>query len=124
MTNDEIRITPAIPKSQENLPFTFGSRSLRLVRISSSIIRISGLLVAMFGTISSARAQLETLDSREYHLGIAGKAEWEWFEGQAPFSNRLDIHFTSEANEREATLFIRQTDVKLEWAVRLNDHKL
>src|SRR5215470_14795817 len=71
-----------------------------------------------------ASGQPRVLDSNRYHLGVAGKPEWLWFEGQTPFSNRLDIHFPAQTNDQEATLFIRQDDVKLDWIVQLNGRKL
>src|SRR5262245_29296526 len=71
-----------------------------------------------------ASGQLRVLDSNRYHLGVAGKPEWQWFEGQTPLSNRLDIHFAAQSNSHEATLFIRQEDVKLDWPVQLNGRKL
>ena len=89
-------------------------------RFCRSVLFLAGI----FAVVGGASAQPKLLDSREYHLGATGKPEWQWFEGQTPFSNRLDIHFTSEANEREATLFLRQTDVKLDWPVHLNGRKL
>src|SRR5689334_6258667 len=82
------------------------------------------LALATLATIPSIAAQPQIIDAREYHLGVAGKPEWQWFDGQTPFSNRLDLHFRSEANQHEGTLFLRQTDVKLDWAVQLNGRKL
>jgi hypothetical protein len=81
----------------------------------------SALLLA---AAACASGQTRILDANCYHLGVAGKPEWLSFEGQTPFSNRLDIHFAAQTNTDEATLFIRQEDVKLEWSVQLNGRKL
>jgi hypothetical protein len=94
-------------------------------RISAFVSRVSVMFLAASYALRAGGSQgPEMLEAREYHLGVAGKPEWQWFEGQTPFSNRLDVHFVSEPNEHEATLLLRQTDVKLEWPVRLNGHKL
>jgi hypothetical protein len=81
----------------------------------------SALLLA---AAACASGQTRILDTNRYHLGVAGKPEWLSFEGQTPFSNRLDIHFAAQTNADEATLFIRQDDVKLDWTVQLNGRKL
>jgi hypothetical protein len=81
----------------------------------------SALLLAAAACVSG---QTLILNTNRYHLGVAGKPEWLSFEGQTPFSNRLDIHFAAQTNADEATLFIRQDDVKLDWTVQLNGRKL
>jgi hypothetical protein len=81
----------------------------------------SALLLA---AAACASEQTRILDPSRYHLGVAGKPEWLSFEGQTPFSNRLDIHFVAQSNGDEAALFIRQEDVKLDWTVQLNGRKL
>src|SRR5437870_7322013 len=83
-----------------------------------------GLTVILLACGARATAQPRVLDATHYHLGLVGKPEWEWFEGKTPSSNRLDLHFTGTENETEATLFIRQEDVKFEWVVQLNGRKL
>src|SRR5437899_5232374 len=82
---------------------------------------VAGVIIFVAGTISPG-AQI--LNHTQYHLGVASQPEWKWFEGRTPFSNRLDIHFQSEPNTAEGTLFITQDDVKLEWPVQLNGRKL
>jgi hypothetical protein len=82
------------------------------------------LLVVFFCGIQSGFAQARVLDAGRHHLGVVGRPEWRWFEGATPASNRLDIRFSAKANDREATLFIRQRDVKLDWVVELNGRKL
>jgi hypothetical protein len=64
------------------------------------------------------------LDARRYHLGTPGEPEWQEFAADKPYGRRLDIRFSAESNAREATLFIRQDDVKLEWGVELNGRKI
>src|SRR5262245_26767245 len=60
------------------------------------------------------------LDEKRHHLGIAGRPEWDEFAGQVPEGRELRVSFEGHANSREATLFVRQTNVKLDWPVRLN----
>jgi hypothetical protein len=76
--------------------------------------------IAVVGAADSARI----LDARRYHLGTPGEPEWQEFAGDEPYDRRLEIHFSAESNAREATLFIRQDDVKLEWGVELNGRKI
>jgi len=76
--------------------------------------------IAVAGAADSSRI----LDARRYHLGTPGEPEWQEFAGDKPYGRRLDIRFSAESNAREATLFIRQDDVKLEWGVELNGRKI
>jgi hypothetical protein len=64
------------------------------------------------------------LSSERIHLGEPGSPEWEWFENDPPRSGPLELRFQAHANPQEATLFIRQSDVKLEWRVHLNGKNL
>src|ERR1043165_1819642 len=64
------------------------------------------------------------LNARRMHLGIANSPEWESFRGHAPDARRLDLRFRAEANLHEATLFIRQDDVRQDWFVELNGSRL
>ena len=78
------------------------------------------LLAASVGTFAAPR----TLLTKPLHLGVAGAPEWEEF---APDKNplpRMDLTFDAEPNASEATLFIRQRDVKQEWIVELNNRRL
>src|SRR5215471_1392094 len=95
-------------------------RLVRGFQCSCRFMLSAALLVAA----ACASGQPRVVDPNRYHLGVTGKPEWQWFEGRTPFSNRLDIHFAAQANSHEATLFIRQEDVKLERTVQLNGRKL
>src|SRR4030095_6320425 len=46
------------------------------------------------------------------------------FEKDPPRTGPLELRFLARANEKEATLFIRQSDVKLEWGVHLNGKRI
>ncbi|HEY2952743.1 MAG TPA: hypothetical protein VGK40_09180, partial [Verrucomicrobiae bacterium] len=70
----------------------------------------------------SVRALL--LNTRRLHLGTAGSPEWEEFAGHTPDARRLNLRFQAGANPDEATLFIRQDDVKQDWTVELNGRRL
>jgi hypothetical protein len=76
------------------------------------------ILVLVAGT-SRATAQT-TLDAGRHHLGVAGAPEWQEFADEAPEGPSLTVAFPAVANAGEATLLIRQRDVKLDWPVRLN----
>jgi len=60
------------------------------------------------------------LDAKRHHLGIAGRSEWDEFAGDEPEGPALKLSFEGRSNPREATLLIRQHNVKLDWPVRLN----
>src|SRR5207249_5360535 len=64
------------------------------------------------------------IDDQLYYLGTPGDPEWQEVAGRTPDGRRLDLKFTARANTNENTLFLRQRDVKLDWAVELNGRKL
>ncbi len=69
-------------------------------------------------------AETRTLISESIYLGASGGAEWSHFAGKEPHGQRLDLPFQSDSNDREATLFIHQEDVKYPWKVILNGKTL
>ncbi|MBX6316620.1 MAG: hypothetical protein IRY99_27455, partial [Isosphaeraceae bacterium] len=71
----------------------------------------------MIGVPASAQV---VLDARRHHLGIAGQPEWDEFAADEPEGRALELRFDGRSNDREATLLVRQRDVKLDWPVRLN----
>src|SRR5437773_4107399 len=87
-------------------------------------LTLAWLGAALVAGIVEAADSSRVLDSRRYHLGTSGAPEWQEFAGQTPYARRLDLNFSAPANPGEATLFIRQDDVKLEWGVELNHRKL
>lgn len=64
------------------------------------------------------------LTTNSFHLGVAGRPEWDEFAGKTPHGPRLDVKFEANENHDEQTLFIRQQDVKHEWSVYINNRKL
>jgi hypothetical protein len=64
------------------------------------------------------------LSARRLHLGTAGSPEWEEFARDPPLARQLNLRFRAPANSREATLFIRQDDVRQDWIVELNGRRL
>lgn len=64
------------------------------------------------------------IDGRRHHLGTADRPEWREFVGSTPEGRALALSFEGKANQAEATLLIRQRDVKLEWDVVLNDRRI
>jgi hypothetical protein len=89
------------------------------------MIRVAVLLMMSVAAVQAAAADSRrVLDPKSYHLGVAGMAEWQEFEGSTPHGPQLDLTFNAEANAREATLFIRQRNVKTTWNVMLNGRKL
>lgn len=78
-----------------------------------------------FGTSSILAAESSlTLVTQTLHLGTAGKHEWVEFAGRQPDGLRLDLQFEARTNQTEATLLIRQDDVRQDWPVELNGKRL
>jgi hypothetical protein len=61
---------------------------------------------------------------KSYHLRSGTVAEWEEFEGKTPHGSRLDVKFQAKQNKSDATLLIRQYNVKQEWPLLINDQKI
>src|SRR3954468_18626555 len=81
------------------------------------------LLFLLVAGLGDGRAQVE-IDAQRHHLGTAGQPEWNEFEGSGPEGRSLEVRFEGRANPAEATLLIRQRDVKLGWDVRLNGRRI
>jgi hypothetical protein len=100
-------------KSGDPLPGVKGARVL------IKAIWLSPLLVI----VGSAPAQV-VLDKERHHLGIAGQPEWDEFAADTPEGRMLKLSFEGRSNPREATLFIRQENVKLDWRVQINNRPI
>ncbi len=77
--------------------------------------------VAMLGAQEDPR---RVLDAQRYLLGVAGLPEWDEFAASTPRGPQLELTFSASVNATEATLFIRQRNVKTTWNVLLNGRKL
>jgi hypothetical protein len=86
----------------------------------STLIRMLTRVV-LASLVCEARADDVVLDAKSHHLGVKGRPEWREFVGKSPEGDSLEIRFDGRANTGEATLLIRQRDVKLDWPVRIND---
>lgn len=69
-------------------------------------------------------AGLRVIDDKRYHLGTPGLPEWEEFASSTPHGNKLEITFAAPEITGEATLLIRQRNVKTTWNVTLNGQKI
>ena len=84
-------------------------------------------IVCLFGWLVAACAEAAEpviIDSARYHLRSGSVAEWQEFEGKKPHGTNLTSRFQARRNSQEATLLIRQYNVKLEWPVQINGQKL
>lgn len=72
----------------------------------------------------AAGEALVPLSTKTLHLGTPGKPEWERFSRDTALGQSLELAFPSVANTHEATLLIRQDDVKADWAVEINGRKV
>src|SRR4051812_42609080 len=84
------------------------------------------LLAAWLGlTVAPAEeARRRMLETQHFHLGVAGMPEWQEFERTTPHGTQLNLTFSGQVNATDATLFIRQRNVKATWNVMLNGRKL
>jgi len=82
------------------------------------------LALVVAALVGCGQGTANILDGKSYHLRSGEVAEWEEFENKTPSSNRLDIKFQAKRNSSEATLLIRQYNVKQEWPVLINDEKI
>ncbi|MEY2411002.1 MAG: hypothetical protein QOF48_3672 [Verrucomicrobiota bacterium] len=83
-----------------------------------------GFAVAVAKPDSIAGATTLAISDRRIHLGTEATPEWDWFKGDKPEGRRLDLHFDGHSNAVEATLLIRQDDVRQEWFIELNGRRL
>ena len=81
-------------------------------------------LLACLSVVSISAAEPISLLSRSLHLGVKGKPEWAIFSGKTPASESLQLEFQAAPNTTEHSLVIRQSDVKQDWNVDLNDRRL
>lgn len=65
-----------------------------------------------------------TLETKRLHLGRPGSYEWEEFKDRKVDGEHFELHFQARANAAEQTLRIWQSQVKLNWPVKLNGKKL
>lgn len=66
----------------------------------------------------------EVLQSQRMHLGKPGQYEWDEFNDRNVDGEHLKLQFKSKPNTEEHTLRIWQSNVKLNWPVKLNGKKL
>ena len=69
-------------------------------------------------------AEVTPVTDKTYHLGTKGAPEWKQFAASNPHGRNLSLLFQSKTNAKEATLFLRQDDVKQGWKVSLNGKRL
>lgn len=81
-----------------------------------AFVTVSQLAVAAVG--------IRVIAAGPHHLGLAGLPEWEEFARSTPSGPQLDLRFEASANREEATLLIRQRNVKTRWNVTLNGQRL
>jgi hypothetical protein len=86
------------------------------------------LVVAIIFLVLAQLATADTtplvLNAGRVHLGTPGSPEWDWFENDPARPGRLDLPFRATPNRSEATLLVRQDDVKEEWLVEVNGQRV
>ena len=89
------------------------------IRTATSLIILGSLPMAW-----ADESTVLMLNTRPLHLGAPAAREWQEYADRIPDAQRLDLRFTSATNEQEATLFIRQDDVRQDWPVELNGNRV
>src|SRR5882672_9316451 len=82
------------------------------------------LLASLVSHAAEPADKALVLNEKRVRLGTEGAPEWEWFENDPPVARRLDLRFNTRSNTHEATLFIRQDEVRQDWSVELNGKPL
>ena len=83
------------------------------------------LLLALFFDAPLAPAADPVVINRErIHLRSGDVPEWEDFAGEQPRGKRLALTFLARTNRNDWTLFVQQDDVRQDWRVELNGHRV
>jgi hypothetical protein len=93
---------------------------MRASVILLTLLTVSGPL----GHAATGVDDVFVLNERRVRLGVAGAPEWESFANDPPSARRLDLKFNARSSVHDATLFIRQDDVRQDWLVELNGRRL
>src|SRR5437870_11886954 len=80
--------------------------------------------VSLVSHAADPAGEMLVLNEKRLRLARTDAPEWEAFAHDPPAARRLDLRFNARSNIHEATLFIRQDDVRLEWWVELNGGRL
>ncbi len=86
-------------------------------------LRLIALALLLFKGQATQSATV-VLDRALHHLGTRGDPEWEEFARDRAEGRSLELRFRAKDNPREATLLLRQRDVKLDWNVSLNGRSI
>jgi len=93
--------------------------------MNSSLLTLLLVLSASEVSFSAeTTGDILVLNGKRLRLGATGASEWESFANDPPVSQRLDLKFNARSNIHEATLFIRQDEVRQDWFVELNGRRL
>jgi hypothetical protein len=92
--------------------------------IPCALLFAAALMLRPSASDAAEEAPVLVLNSNRVHLGEAGLWEWDHFANDTPDARRLDIRFDAVTNRVEATLFIRQDDVKQDWPIELNNRRI
>jgi hypothetical protein len=87
-------------------------------------VKLALCVVVALAFGAAAAEPLQVLSEKRIRLGVAGAPEWQTFANDPPQANRFELRFRAEPNATEATLFIRQDDVKQVWPVELNGKRI
>jgi hypothetical protein len=91
---------------------------------NGSLIRLIACAALTLAAPRGGNGDTILVDDKTHHLGVAGQPEWAEFAELVPEGTALELRFESRTNTAEATVRIRQRDVKLAWPVWLNDQRI
>lgn len=82
------------------------------------------LVLCLGGAFPAPAAPAVAVSRGSFHLRSGDTFEWDEFKHQTPAGAGLTVSFPGPSNPGEATLLIRQDNVKLDWTVQVNGQKV
>jgi hypothetical protein len=89
-----------------------------------AIMKLCCLFVVLLALGQAWAAPMQVLNHDWLHFRSGSKPEWDEFANQTPAGRGLLLAFAAHTNEQQATLFIQQDNVKLDWPVEVNGKKV
>ncbi|MBG31153.1 MAG: hypothetical protein CMI31_14320 [Opitutae bacterium] len=86
--------------------------------------KVTGSIFLLSLALQSLEAETFEVTDKTFHLGTKGVPEWNEFAKLNPDGRNLSLDFEAKRYSEEATLFIRQDDVKAAWRLSINGKKI
>jgi hypothetical protein len=92
--------------------------------MTRTLFLVVTVLTGLLGQVRIPAADALVLNRERVPLRSGTVPEWAEFATSNPGGARLDLRFTAFSNTTEATLFLRQDDVRHDWFVELNGRRI